>query len=148
MTNAEQQRIIFWEMFEKELNDQGNPFHISYRTHYATINRKSPTSDFCVSMDFLIQKEFLRVGVYIRDNIPAFEHLYNHKEKIESELNFKPTWVMVGDRNPNTRRIQICFPFRPYRRDEYQRIIKQAIPHIIKLISVIPRYSTEDLFDF
>ena len=148
MTNAEQERNIFWEMFENELNNQGNPFHIAYRKQYATINRRSPTSNYCLSMDFLVQKRFLRIGIYVQDNIPAFEYLYANKASIESKLGFEPTWVLKGASNPNTRRIEIRFPFIPYNRNDYQRIIDKAIPHIIKFIAVIPNYSKEELFDF
>lgn len=148
MTNAEQERKIFWEMFENELNNQGNPFHIAYRHQYATINRRSSTSDNCVSMDFLVQKHFLRLGVYMRDNIPAFEYLYANKASIESELGFEPTWVLKGASNPNTRRIEICFPFSSYNRSDYQRVIEKAIPYAVKFIKVIPKYSPECLFDF
>ena len=148
MTNAEQERKIFWEMFENELNNQGNPFYIAHRNQYATINKRSSTSDNCISMDFLVQKRFLRVGVYMRDNIPAFEYLYGCKAKIENELGFKPTWVLKGASNPNTRRIEICFSFNPYNHSDYQRVIKKAIPYAIKFIEIIPKYSPEYLFDF
>ena len=148
MTNAEQERKIFWKMFEEELNNQGNPFSIAHRTHYATINRKSPSSNYCLSIDFLVQKRFLRLGIYINDNIPAFEHMYENKSKIEEKLGFKPIWTLKGVNNPNTRRIEVQIPFIPYNRNEYQRIIKKAIPYAIKFIEVIPEYSFENLFEF
>ena len=148
MTNTEQERKVFWRMFEDELKNQGNPFYIACRAQYATINRRSPSSDYCLSMDFLVQKSFLRVGVYIRDNVSAFEYMYSHRQQIESEMGFKPMWTFVGEKNPNTRRIELHIPFVPYSVRDYQRVIKIAIPYICKFIEVVPNYSLEDLFDY
>ena len=148
MTNAEQQRKIFWEMFDNELDSLGRPFSIAYRTHYATVNRRSSNSNYCLSMDFLVAKGFLRIGIYMRDNIPVFTYMYENKDEIEEKLGFKPMWTMVGERNTNTRRIEIHIPFKPDSIPDYLSLIRKAIPYIMKFKEVIPTYSSEPFFDF
>ena len=148
MTNTEQKRKIFWNMYEEELKKQGYPFRIAHRDQYATVNKRSPNSDYCISMDFLAQKRFLRVGLYIRDNIPAFEYMYARKAQIEEKLGFKPIWTLEGEKNPNTRRIEIRMGFDPDNFSDFQRMISQSISYIKAFIEVLPNYSIYELFDF
>ena len=147
MTTAEQQRNIFWNMFERELEKQGAPFHICYFSYYATVNRRSARSNYCLSMDFLVQKGFLRVGIFICDNVPTFEYMYSQKDEIEKLLGFQPKWTIGGERNPNTRRIEIHIPFVG-NVNSYLKAIQSAILYIKKFKQVIPRYSLERLFDY
>ena len=148
MTNAEQERLLFWKLFEEELEKQGNPFHIEYRNHYATVNRKSANSDYCLSVDFLIRKQFVRVGLYMNDNVSAFEYMFAHKEEIEKHLGFQPMWTQSGEKNINTRRIEKQISIIPYSPSSYLRVIKQTIEYIKRFKEVIPLYSCESLFDF
>ena len=148
MTNAEQQRTIFWTMFDRELEKQRYPFCITHRAHYATVNRKSPNSDYCLSMDFLVQKGFLRIGIYMREGVFDFETMLESKAQIEQELGFSPMWTSKGEKNPNTRRVEVHLPIKSYNIYSYQRTIMEAIPYVIKFMDVMPRYLSEDLFDF
>lgn len=148
MTNAEQERLLFWRLFDEELEKQGNPFYIEHRNHYATVNRKSANSNYCLSVDFLLRKQFVRVGLYINDDIKAFEYMLAHKKEIEERLGFQPTWTMCGEKNINTRRIEKQISMIPYSPSNYSKVIKQAIEYIKRFKEVIPLYSYESLFDF
>lgn len=141
-TNAATERRIFWDMFEQALDENGNPFYLASRDHYATINRKSANCNLCLSLDFLVQKEFFRIGIYIQDDIktPHYDRLLLQKEEIEKALGFSPIWNNRGEKNPNTRRIEIQLPFMPYVRDDYERLIDLALPIILKYIEVFSIY--------
>lgn len=148
MTNAEQERLLFWRLFEEELEKQGNPFHLEDRAYYATVNRKSANSDYCLSVDFLLRKQFVRVGLYINDDVPAFEYMLKHRSEIEERLGFQPMWTQRGEKNINTRRIEKHISLIPYSPSRYLRVIKQTIEYIKRFKEVIPLYSCELLFDF
>ena len=63
MTNAELQQQRFWDLFNKELEAQGNPFVIKHRKHYATINKRSSDSGFCLGLDFLYKNNLIDKGL-------------------------------------------------------------------------------------
>ena len=148
MTTAERERNIFWNMFEEELARRGDPFEIRHRTHYATVDQRSASSNYCLSVDFLIQKRFIRVGIYMRDDIPAFEQIYTHKDEIENLLGFHPRWTQRGETNPNTRRIEVHIPFIPHDIYSYASAIDRTIEYIQQFKRVIPLYSPKRLFDW
>ena len=147
MTTAEHERSVFWNMFEEELVRRGKPFEIRHRAHYATVDQKSANSDYCLSVDFLIQKRFIRVGVYMRDDISSFEQIHTHKEEIEKLLGFYPRWTQKGEKNPNTRRIEVHIPVTPHNIYSYASAIDRAIEYIQKFKQVITLYSPKPLFD-
>lgn len=147
MTNAEQERKVFWQLFEQELKRQDNPFCIKHYKYFATINKHSAISNYCLSIDFLVKKQFLRVGIYMLDNIPSYEYMCLHKEEIEDLLGFNLKWVTEGEKNPNVRRIVLHIPFIVGDDNSYRDTINIAIEHINKLIEVIPQYSPENIFD-
>ena len=148
MTNAELQQQRFWDLFNKELEAQGSPFIIKHRKHYATINKRSSDSGFCLGLDFLYKKELVRVGVYMLDDVPAFDYLYAHKEEIEEQLGFQPNWTMSGDKNPDLRRVEVLISISADNEDSYIQAIKLTIMRALQFKTVIPRYVTKPLFDF
>ena len=132
----------------RELDVQGNPFSIKSRKHYATINTRTAESGFCLGLDFLYKRELVRVGIYMLDNISAFEFLYSHKEEIETQLGFEPNWTMSGDKNPNLRRVEVLISISADDEESYLQAIKLTIMRALQFKSVIPKYLTEPLFDF
>ena len=148
MTNAIEQQKVFWEMFDQELDNQGNPFQIRYRKHYGTINKRTADSDFCLGLDFLYRNEAVRVGIYMLDNVPAFDFLYSNKEKVEDELGFRLSWTMSGVKKPNLRRVEILTPIIANDEESYLEAIRLTIVRAKRFINVIPKYLEDSLFDF
>lgn len=149
MTSTEQERKYFWALFESVVKEMGNPFICMHKTHYATINQSSADSDLCLGLDFLLQKKFFRVGIYIRDDSQTryFNKLFLQKEEIEKKLGFAPIWnkggITVGQKNVNTRRVEVQNQFIPYNRDDYVRLIREVLPVIMKFIEVFSVYLPE-----
>lgn len=146
---TQKEQLYFWNLFSEKIIENGEPFHISYDhnnpRHYATINKNSPSSSFCLSMDFLLHKSFLRIGIYINDDIHThfFDRLFLSKNEIEEALGFTPLWINRGAQNLNTRRIAVELPFFPYNHNDYDRLIDEALPIIIKYIEVFTIYLPE-----
>ena len=142
-SNSEQ--TVFWRMLQEALNNNGNPFTISTRAQYGTVNRKSPNSNLCLGFDFLLQKGFFRIGIYIQDDTvtPCFDRLLQQKDEIESLLGFAPIWTTQGAKNPNTRRIETRLSFIAYDREDYERLIDEALPVFMQYIKVFSKYLPE-----
>lgn len=143
------ERTVFWQMLQEELDRNGNPFTISTRAQYGTVNRKRANCSLCLGFDFLLQKRFFRIGIYIQDDTktPHFNRLLRQKDEIESFLGFKPIWTTRGERNPHTRRIQTQLPFTPYDRDDYERLIEEALPIFMQYIKMASKYLPEVFCD-
>lgn len=148
MTNATQQQQKFWDLFEKELENQNNPFIIRHRKHYATVNKKSSDSGFCLGLDFLYRKELVRVGIYLLDDISTFDYLYENKAEIEERLGFTPNWTIGGEKNPNVRRVDVLISITADDEDSYLNAIRLAIIRAVQFKKVIPSYLSEPLFDY
>ena len=92
-TNAEEARKRFYDTLQKLLDKQGNPFYFSHERQWAIINKS--TSSFhepCVAIDFLYRKEYLRLNVYIENDINLYTQFKQRKEEIEKDLGFKCIW--------------------------------------------------------
>lgn len=148
MTNAAQQQQKFWDLFNKELQNQNNPFIIRHRKHYATVNKKSSDSGFCLGLDFLYRKELVRVGIYLLDDISTFDFLHENKAEIEERLGFTPNWTIGGAKNPNVRRVDVLISIIADNEESYLNAIQLAIIRAKQFINVIPSYLTAPLFDY
>ena len=148
MTNAEYQQKIFWELFQEELLEQNNPFDINSQKHFATINKHSSVSYYCLCVDFMYRSQCLRVGIYMRNNIPAFNEMYANKENIEELVGFPLEWVTAGQKKDYVRRIKIDVPFSKDNIESYRDAIKKVIVCVKKMKEVFPKFSSDQLFDY
>ena len=84
---AEEARKKFWNTLRESLKEKGEPFFFTENKQWAIINK--PTSNFhepCVAVDFLWRDEFLRINVYIENDIPLYNKLKMRKEEIEKAV--------------------------------------------------------------
>lgn len=148
-SNSAYEQTVFWEMFQKALDDNGDPFTILTRAQYGSVNRNRSYCNLCLGFDFLLSKRFFRIGIYVQDDTktPCFNRLLQQKDEIESALGFTPIWTPRGARNPNTRRIETRLPFTPYDREDYARLINEALPIFIQYIKVFSKYLPEAFKD-
>lgn len=150
--DLQSERAYFWDRYEDLLTENGNPFSICYTkgneyTYWAVVNKKRSMNDLCLSVDFLAQKRCLRINIYIRDDLYLWNKLCAQKTQINSELGMNTAWTTVGDKNPNTRRIQIALPVYPYERNTYDALIEQSIVIVDNWRKVFSKY-IPNLFDF
>ncbi len=147
---AKEEQRVFWEMFEEALMQNGEPFKILHDkkgepTFWAVVNKRRILFDLGLSLDFTVRNKNLKIQVYIRNNIPLYNYLYSKKGEIEENLGFKPVW---NDRcqKPDTRRIEYNIQFIPGNREDYERVIEEALPITEKFRKVFGKY-IPNLFD-
>lgn len=144
-SSAPEERKIFWRIFERKLAELGNPFDICYEMngdikYYGSVNKLRPLVDLGLTVDFLYLQEKVKINIYIRDDVKLFNHLFSNKEIIENKLEFKPQWIMSGEKNPNTRRIISTFPITIGNPLDYEHVIEKIIPTIIQYKKVFEKY--------
>ena len=152
MTNAQVEQAKFWRIFDNKLIENGEPFELIHEksgevTYWANVNKRHSFVSLCLNIEFKSREEKVRVGIYIRDDLYLFQCLLKCRESIEAELGFKPEWVFEGKKNPNTRRIMNEFQIKIGDDDDYDRIIDEILPYIMKYKNVFEKY-IPDLFDF
>ena len=86
MTYAQEQREVFWKLFEKVLKEKGEPFKIAYIhqirkeiTSFAAVNRFGSFNANALDLSFLIREKKFRVNLYI-SKLRIFEHIHPSAE--------------------------------------------------------------------
>lgn len=141
MTNAEYAQQRFWDTMERKLEEKGYPFFFSSRTHYAVINRRSAyASKPCVAIDFLVQKQIVRINVYIQNDVSLYKYLKIQKEQLEAALGFKCLWN-ENCTKAHTRRIEYLGNIRFNSNNiNYDDLAEQTISVTEKFVKVFEKY--------
>lgn len=154
MTNAEEQRKIFWETFEDVLMENGEPFSICYMQggkpqSWANVNRNHAWNANAIDLSFLNSQGLFRVDLYMQNG--ELDHIGRiimaNKEKINLMVTQPIKWER-GERNPNTLRPSVYFPFKKNNKDDYRRVIEESLPTILEFIEVANKYGKNMFFDF
>ena len=77
---AEEARTKFWNTLRETLEEKGKPFFFTENRQWAIINKR--TSNYhepCVALDFLWRYKFLRINVYIENDIPLYLLLWQNQ---------------------------------------------------------------------
>ena len=143
---AAEARKKFWDTLRETLKEMGNPFFFTENRQWAIINKT--TSNYhepCVAVDFLWRHEFLRINIYIENNIPLYNQLKEKKEDIERVLGFKCLWkennafTYLDGKGANARRIELDIPFDNTMLD-FKDLVVKAIPIIERYIDIFRGY--------
>lgn len=146
---ADEARAKFWKTLRETLKELGEPFFFTENKQWAIINKKTINyHEPCVALDFLWRDEFLRINVYIENDIPLYNKLKARKEEVESGLGFKCMWkendfFTNGGKKKfngeNTRRIEVDIPVNN-RSLDFKALAIKAIPIVERYIEVFCGY--------
>ena len=150
--NVEDERKIFWQKFEDILNENGNPFDITYIMggsirHWAVVNRNNAWNAKALEAMFLKNKRIIQVDIYIQDDLFCFNRLYPHVKELQDSVKV-PIECVAGERNGNTRRIKCEFPFAYGYKCDYDRVIEEILPVMIKFKEFLDKYTSYEFFDY
>ena len=150
MTNAEEQREVFWKIFEKILKEKGEPFKIAYIhqiqnriTSYAAVNRNNSFNANALDLSFLLREKRFRVNLYI-SKPSLIKKFMDNKEDINSMVSLPISW----DNGKMVLRPSIYFNFIPGDAEDYRIVIEESLPTILEFIEVANKYGREEFFDF
>lgn len=147
MTQSEEQRKIFWKMYQDFLEQNEIPFTISPTKQWAVVQSRGHINAYesfnkpFVTIEFLFKKKLIRCGIYIQDDLNLYSFLEANRTSLDKGFNVKPDWK-VGDRNKNTRKIQVEFPFVPFSPISYQQTIIKSIPYVMQFINNYGKFFT------
>lgn len=132
MTNAQIEREYFWKIYQKFLDESGNPFKLRVARdldgaprHYALLNQYSSDA-WCIFVDFSIQKEVVRCGVCMNDDEFFDRFCLLRRAWVESELGARCSWTQ-GEKSANIRRVTYNIGIIPFDRESYIKAAKESI---------------------
>lgn len=132
LSEAERNRLEFWNMFNEILEDRGKPFnkHKATTDHWYTVAVGS--SQCYISVDLVNKEHKIRVGYWITDNKEMFDNFYSHKDEIETAFGSKLDWDRLDDKKASI--FSTCFPGLDFKKqDNYPQLINAAIDMVVKL---------------
>lgn len=154
MSNAEEQRKIFWETFEDVLMENGEPFSVCYMMNekpqsWANVNRNHAWNANAIDLSFLNSQGLFRVDLYMQngEQDQIGRKIKANKEDVNSMITLPVRWEN-GEKNPNTLRPSVYFPFEKNNKDDYRRVIEESLPTILEFIEVANIYGKNMFFDF
>lgn len=142
MTDAEEQRKVFWELMKKGLEEVGNPFSIKPQyskglpSYVADIFKGDGAK---VIVNFLAEEGILRIALYVPNTIELYEFYKKNCSKIEKFLAFQLEFSS-GIKNEETKWIKREWTFTPNDYNDYERVLKQAIPEMIRFVDLFKGY--------
>lgn len=151
MASLEEQRIVFWELFDEILKEKGEPFKIAYIhqvtkeiTTYAAVNRKWSFNANAIDLTLSFEKKQLRIDLYVSSPM-LMKKFLDLKNEINSMISLPIDW----DDGKRVLRPSIYLDFMPEDVEDYRYVIEESLPIISEFIEVAKAYAREDeFFDF
>lgn len=97
MNKSQSQRLEFWNQFNNVLVERGKPFNVRKATTDHWYNVAIGTSDAHIDITLVNKDSVIGVELYITDNKELFDKLYQRKDEIESDLDFKLDWRRLNN---------------------------------------------------
>ena len=151
MASLEEQKIVFWELFDEILKEKGEPFKIAYIhqvtkeiTTYAAVNRKWSFNANAIDLTLSFEKKQLRIDLYVSSPM-LMKKFLDLKNEINSMISLPIDW----DDGKRVLRPSIYLDFMPEDVEDYRYVIEESLPIISEFIEVAKAYAREDeFFDF
>lgn len=138
---AQQERDTFWNVFDRYLEKQDNPFYVSHvkggkNQAAGNINNPSSMAMQTICCEFKYRDQVILVQVYINHKVELFDFLYAKKKEVENRLGYEVEWIKRGLLSNTVRRIQKVFPIDK----SYEKMVEEVFPYILDFIQVFEPY--------
>ena len=151
MASLEEERIVFWELFDEILKEKGEPFKIAYIhqvtkeiTTYAAVNRKWSFNANAIDLTLSFEKKQLRIDLYVSSPM-LMKKFLELKNEVNSMISLPIDW----DDGKRVLRPSIYLDFIPEDVEDYRYVIEESLPIVSEFIEVAKAYAREDeFFDF
>ena len=133
------ERLAFWEMFNEILIGRGKPFNVRKASTDSWYDVAMGTSEAHIAINLINRDNKVVVELYINDNKPMFDRLYEKKEDIETQLGFILQWERLDGKKAS--RIKYDIPGLDFdNHDNYPELINNAIDVAVKMRDIFKKY--------
>lgn len=139
MSKAQAERLNFWMEFNRVITESGRPFNVRKATTDHWYDVAIGTSEAHISITLVNKDGSIGVELYVRDNKDLFDHIFEHKDEIESKLGFSMHWERLDDKK--TSRIKSYIPGLNFNKQgNYSELMNQVIERVVKIRDVFKGY--------
>lgn len=139
LNRSQNERLIFWEEFNKVLIESGKPFNVRKATTDHWYDVAIGTSEAHLAINLVNKENKIVLELYITDNKNLFDQMYNEKDKIESKLDMTLNWERLDDKKAS--RIKYDIPGLNFsNHSNYPYLMSQCIEKIILMREVFKKY--------
>lgn len=139
LSKAQAERLNFWMEFNRVITESGKPFNVRKATTDHWYDVAIGTSEAHISITLVNKDGSIGVELYVRDNKDLFDHLFEHKDEIESKLGFSIHWERLDDKKAS--RIKSYIPGLNFNKQgNYPELMNQVIERVIKIRYVFKGY--------
>ena len=98
MTSTKMLQYDYWTKVKEEIDLNYDNFNSRKPQAQSWYNLALGSSLAHISMDVNTKTSEIKAQIWIPDNKPLFDHLYNSKDEIESELGFELVWERLDSK--------------------------------------------------
>lgn len=139
MSKAQAERLNFWMEFNRVITESGRPFNVRKATTDHWYDVAIGTSEAHISITLVNKDGSIGVELYVRDNKDLFDHIFEHKDEIESKLGFSMHWERLDDKKAS--RIKSYIPGLNFNKQgNYSELMNQVIERVVKIRDVFKGY--------
>ena len=139
MNKSQSQRIEFWNQFNNVVVERGKPFNIRRATTDHWYSIAIGTSEAHIDITLVNKDSLIGVELYITNNKELFDKLYDRKEDIEKDLNFKLDWRRLD----NSKASRILYYIKGLNFDNhtnYDELINKTIDLAVLMRDTFKKY--------
>lgn len=139
LSNAQAERLIFWNRFNEVLISRNKPFNVRKATTDHWYSVALGTSEAHIEVTLVNKTNSIGIEVYIKGNKNLFDKLFNSSEEIENELGFSMEWMRL-DHKKASRIICYIEGLDFDNHENYDELMKRVIDKVIVVRNVFRKY--------
>lgn len=139
LSNAQAERLIFWNRFNEVLISRNKPFNVRKATTDHWYSVALGTSEAHIEVTLVNKTNSIGIEVYIKENKNLFDKLFNSSEEIENELGFSMEWMRL-DHKKASRIICYIEGLDFDNLENYDKLMKRVIDKVIVVRNVFRKY--------
>ena len=139
LSNAQAERLIFWNRFNEVLISRNKPFNVRKATTDHWYSVALGTSEAHIEVTLVNKTNSIGIEVYIKENKNLFDKLFNSSEEIENELGFSMEWMRL-DHKKVSRIICYIEGLDFDNHENYDELMKRVIDKGIVVRNVFRKY--------
>ena len=139
LSNAQAERLIFWNRFNEVLISRNKPFNVRKATTDHWYSVALGTSEAHIEVTLVNKTNSIGIEVYIKENKNLLDKLFNSSEEIENELGFSMEWMRL-DHKKASRIICYIEGLDFDNHENYDELMKRVIDKVIVVRNVFRKY--------
>lgn len=139
LNQSQNERLIFWNEFNKILIEKGKPFNVRKATTDFNYDIAIGISEAHLAINLINKENKIVLELYISDNKDLFDRMYNEKETIEEKLSMSLHWERMDGKKASRIKYDLAgLDFSNH--SNYPLLMNESIDKILCMREVFKKY--------